>query len=158
MRRRDKVVATLESGAPQSPGETGRRDERDWEEHDWEERAHDEADTPDDALLTAGLRWRSRVDLAWEVEQLTVLLGRLAALAQLRSPKVRALLKALRARRGADRRLRQTVVFTRFYDTLADLQGWIERDEPSVRLGVFSGRVARGWMQAARGIAPAARK
>lgn len=147
VRRRDKVVATLESGAPQSPGETGRRDERDWEEHDWEERAHDEADTPDDALLTAGLRWRSRVDLAWEVEQLTVLLGRLAALAQLRSPKVRALLKALRARRGADRRLRQTVVFTRFYDTLADLQGWIERDEPSVRLGVFSGpRCA--WMDA----------
>jgi len=143
-RRRDKVVAALEGRPPLSPGEAARWTEHDWDEreredHDWEGRAHDEADTPDDDLLTAGLRWRSRIDLAWEVEQLTALLGRLAPLAQLRSPKVRALLKALRARRGADGRLRQAVVFTRFYDTLVDLQGWIERDEPSARLGVFSG-------------------
>lgn len=162
MRRRDKVVAALEGRPPQSPGEAARwtehdREEREREDHDWEGRAHDEADTPDDALLTAGLRGRSRVDLAWEVEQLTALLGRLAPLAQLRSPKVRALLKALRARRGADERLRQAVVFTRFYDTLVDLQGWIERDEPSARLGVFSGpRCA--WMDKTGAWHPASRE
>ncbi|MCO5107601.1 MAG: DEAD/DEAH box helicase [Burkholderiaceae bacterium] len=159
-RRRDKVAAALEGRLSRSPGETlgwSERDwdERDWEDHEWERRdlegrAHDEADTPDDELLTAGLHWRSRVDLGWEVEQLTALLERLAPLAQLRSPKVRALLKALRARRGADGRLRQAVVFTRFYDTLVDLQGWVEHDEPSVRLGVFSGpRCA--WMDEAGG-------
>ncbi len=161
-RRRDKVVAALEGRPPLSPGEAARWTEHDWDEreredHDWEGRAHDEADTPDDDLLTAGLRWRSRIDLAWEVEQLTALLGRLAPLAQLRSPKVRALLKALRARRGADGRLRQAVVFTRFYDTLVDLQGWIERDEPSARLGVFSGpRCA--WMDETRAWHPASRE
>lgn len=160
VRRRDRVVAALEGRPLPSSGETVGWSERDWDERDWEDhewerrdlegRAHDEADTPDDELLTAGLHWRSRVDLGWEAEQLTALLERLAPLAQLRSPKVRALLKALRARRGTDGRLRQAVVFTRFYDTLVDLQGWVERDEPSLRLGVFSGpRCA--WMDEARG-------
>lgn len=144
VRRRDKVTAALEGRLAQPEPETGGRDEC-----DWEDRVHDEADTPDEALLAAGLQGRSRIDLAWEIAQLTTLLERLGALAQQRSPKVRALLQAMRARRTADGRVRQMVVFTRFYDTLVDLQGWLERDEPSVRLAVFSGpRCA--WMDDAR--------
>jgi hypothetical protein len=144
VRRRDKVAAALEGRLPTPAPEVGG-----WDERDWEDRVHDDADTPDEALLAAGLQWRNRVDLAWEVAQLSALLERLGALAQQRSPKVRALLQAMRARRTADGRLRQMVVFTRFYDTLVDLQGWLERDAPSVRLAVFSGpRCA--WMDEAR--------
>jgi hypothetical protein len=52
---------------------------------------------------------------------------------------VRALLKVLQSRSLANGRVHQLVLFTRFYDTLLDIQSWIERSAPAIRLGVFSG-------------------
>ncbi|RPH65930.1 MAG: helicase, partial [Burkholderiales bacterium] len=128
-RRRDKVRAALAGRLPELPAD----------EDEWEDRVHDEADAPDEALVGAGLQLRSKADLEWEIDQLDILLERLAPLAQRPSAKVRVVLQILRDRRSPDGRVRQTVVFTRFYDTLVDLQGWIERSTPPVRLGVFAG-------------------
>lgn len=154
-RRRERVLAALqnhltgaaardaghdergaEAHAERTDGEQG-TDEDD--EHVTEERLHDEGDVPGDEALGAGLLDRKPADLQWEADQLAALLAKLATLAQRPSSKVRVLLQTVRARRMASGRLRPMVVFTRFYDTLCDLQGWLEREAGPLRLGVFSG-------------------
>lgn len=131
-RRRERVRAALAGRLHQIP-------ELPVDDDDWEHEVHDEADVPGDEVLGAGLQLRSLADLEWEVGALDRLLERLAPLALRPSAKVRVLLEMLDERRLPDGRLRQAVVFTRFYDTLVDLQGWLERSAGPLRLGVFSG-------------------
>lgn len=155
VRRRERVLAALQSrlagNAAHEADHDGHGADADVERTDGEqgtdadaERAaeeplHGEDDVPGDEPLGAGLLGRKPADLQWEADQLAALLAKLATLAQRPSSKVRVLLQAVRARRIASGRLRPIVVFTRFYDTLCDLQGWLERKATPLRLGVFSG-------------------
>jgi hypothetical protein len=56
------------------------------------------------------------------------------------------LLRSLEQRRIHDSgRFRQTVIFTRFYDTLCDLVGRLQRVAPDALIGTFSGRGGQYW-------------
>lgn len=128
-RRREKVAAALEhqNNLPEPT------------EEDWEELVDDESDEAEDEVTNAGLLTRSPTDLKWELGELDKLILQLTPLAQKQSPKVRTLLNLMQGRQLPNGRVRQMVVFTRFYDTLEDIRSWIERSAPSVRIGVFSG-------------------
>jgi hypothetical protein len=129
-RRRDKVQMALDGQLPEQQG---------WDEDDWEEAVDDQDEGADAPVTFAGLHTRNRNDLQWEHNELGKLIGQLEPLAQKPSPKVRALLQVLQSRSLANGRVRQLVLFTRFYDTLVDIQSWIERSAPAVRVGVFAG-------------------
>lgn len=129
-RRRDKVQLAIAGQLPQQQG---------WDEEEWEEAVDDQDDGAEDTVTFAGLHTRSRNDLQWEHDELGTLIAQLEVLALKPSPKVRALLQVLQGRSLPNGRVRQLVLFTRFYDTLLDIQAWIERSAPAVRLGVFAG-------------------
>lgn len=129
-RRREKVQLAIEGKLPEQLG---------WEEDDWEEAVDDQDESPEEAVTFAGLHTRSPRDLEWERDELGKLIDQLEPLAQKPSPKVRALLQVLQTRALPNGRVRQLVLFTRFYDTLLDIQSRIERSAPAVRIGVFAG-------------------
>ncbi len=129
-RRRDKVQLAIAGELPEQQG---------WDEDDWEEAVDDQDEGADDTLTFAGLHTRSRNDLQWEHDELGKLIAQLESVAMKPSPKVRALLQILQTRSLTNGRVRQMVLFTRFYDTLLDIQAWIERSAPAVRVGVFAG-------------------
>lgn len=129
-RRQEKVRLALAGQAPQ---------QQRWDEDDWEEAVDDQDEGAEDTVTLAGLHARSRNDLQWEHDRLSELIGRLEPVSRKPSPKVRALLQVLQGRSQPDGRVRQLVLFTRFYDTLLDIQSWIERSAPAVRIGVFAG-------------------
>ncbi|MBA3598675.1 MAG: helicase [Methylibium sp.] len=129
-RRNNKVQLALDGQLPVQQG---------WDEDDWEEAVDDQDEGTEDPVTFAGLHTRSRSDLQWEHDELGKLIGLMEPLAQKQSPKVRALLQVLKGRSLPSGRVRQLVLFTRFYDTLLDIQSWIERSAPAVRVGVFAG-------------------
>ena len=62
------------------------------------------------------------------------------------SSKMNELLRTLNQRRIRDTgRLRQTVIFTRFYDTLSDLVSRLRRVAPGAFIGTYSGRGGQYW-------------
>ncbi|MGE3536743.1 MAG: helicase-related protein [Candidatus Tectimicrobiota bacterium] len=94
----------------------------------------------DTEAVRALLRQRTPTDLQWERAQLHTLLTTLADLSGLPS-KMTELLTLLNRRRLPDTgRFQQTVIFTRFYDTLTDIVGRLLRAAPDMRLGTYSGR------------------
>nr|WP_206881768.1 helicase-related protein [Alicyclobacillus mali (ex Roth et al. 2021)] len=79
--------------------------------------------------------------LRWERRQLEQLKQVLQAITTTPT-KTRKLLDVLDQRRLGDGRLKQTVIFTRFYDTLVHLREKLFERMPGVRLGAYSGREA----------------
>lgn len=122
-RRREKVERTLLAlgAAPEEP-----------EDFNPEERDTDE--NPLDKVLEN----RSPEDLRWERDAISEILKRLETLTGIPS-KTKELLKRLEGRRTGSR-IRQTVLFTRYFDTLSDLLRTLRRQAPDLRLGVYSGR------------------
>ncbi len=90
-------------------------------------------------IVDALLKNRSREDLEWERENLEKLLEILTAISS-RPSKIQTLLDILAKRQLPGGRLRQTVIFTRFYDTLTDIVGHVRRINPSMLIGTYSGR------------------
>jgi hypothetical protein len=54
--------------------------------------------------------------------------------------KMKELLRALNTRRQGGGRIRQTVIFTRFFDTLQDIVARLRAIDPSMLIGTYSGR------------------
>lgn len=100
-----------------------------------------------DELIKATLRGRTRADLGWEQQRLTELLPVYQALAARRPTKTEVLLQVMAARQrpGHSGRYRQTVVFTRYSDTLAHLVDTFKASAPDMRLGTFSGDGGAYW-------------
>jgi len=93
----------------------------------------------EDAILRL-VETRSPDDLAWEVERLDEMLDTLADLNK-KSSKITELFDIVRKRRDANTgRIEQTVVFTRFYDTLTDIVDRLRGQDPHMRIGTYSGR------------------
>jgi ERCC4-related helicase len=86
------------------------------------------------------LKGRSPQDLQWEKDHLGGMLRNLRDLTGT-SSKMAELLRILDARRvkGTDR-IRQTVIFTRFFDTLTDIVQRLQRAGPRMLIGTYSGQ------------------
>ena len=127
-RRKERVAATL---AAQGGGQF------DGVEQEFEFDLDEDEET-DEAILDQLLRGRHPEDLAWEQERLGQMLEGLADLSEM-PLKMRELLRVLDGRRQPGNRIRQTVVFTRFYDTLQDLVARLRQVDPGMLVGTYSG-------------------
>lgn len=92
----------------------------------------------DDITLDALLKDRSQGDLAWEEERLVKMLDQLSKIHETPS-KIQALLEELDRRREPNGRLRQTVLFTRFFDTLTSIREYLKIRNPGLRVGIYAG-------------------
>ena len=130
-RRRERVRATLSDHLTDVGGEDA----------DLEAFVAGDDDSGDEDAVAALLHDRSPEDLAWERQRLDELLKTLEDLSG-PSSKMIAFLQALEWRRieGHPGRLQQTVVFTRFYDTLTDIVRRLRQLQPDLRVGTFSGQ------------------
>ncbi|HEY7307838.1 MAG TPA: helicase-related protein [Gemmataceae bacterium] len=130
-RRRERVQATLSAHLVDAGDE----------DLDLEAFVTGDDDSSDEDAIAALLHDRSPEDLAWERQRLDEMLQTLSDLSG-PSPKMVAFLQALQWRRfeGQPARLKQTVVFTRFYDTLTDIVRRLRQLQPDLRLGTFSGQ------------------
>ncbi len=122
VRRRKKVEATLQCMGLSPEEESFDPEERD-EENDF---------------LDSVLENRSPEDLEWERSKLSELIEALKSLNDAPS-KIKELLERLQARRS-NGRIRQTVLFTRYLDTLNDIRNHLHQRDPKMRIGVFSGK------------------
>ncbi len=113
-----------------------------------EDESKEEASTLEEVLqerddfrvLTMPLQDRDPDDLYWEREHLKGIMRSLEDLSAQPS-KMTELLPILQHRRiGGGDRIRQTVVFTRFYDTLTDIVQRLRRASPRMRIGTYSGQ------------------
>lgn len=103
----------------------------------------DEAEDDREAVETL-LKGRSPDDLYWEQSALRKMLVTVRDLTGM-SEKMRKLLEVLDDRRDkGSHRIRQTVVFTRFYDTLTDIVERLLRADPGMRVGTYSGQGSGG--------------
>lgn len=95
----------------------------------------------DDAEVVRNiLQNRSKEDLGWEQNYLSSMLDTLSDLSTT-SSKMTVLLGILDKRRiPGTGRIRQAVIFTRFYDTLTDIVDRLRRIDPCMRIGIFSGQ------------------
>jgi ERCC4-related helicase len=128
-RRLERVRTTLARFRPQET--------TDGEEMDLDELLEEGDD--DAQAVTALLKHRLEEDLAWEESQLLEMLQHLEGIPDPPS-KMLELLNVVATRRSQSTgQVRQTVVFTRFYDTLQDIVGHLERLLPRPRVAAYSG-------------------
>ena len=92
----------------------------------------------DDITLDALLKDRSQGDLEWEKERLTMMLKQLHGISETPS-KIQVLLMELDRRRLPNDRMRQTVLFTRFYDTLQSIRNYLRVRDAGMRVGIYAG-------------------
>ena len=93
----------------------------------------------DRKILDSLLKNRSKDDLEWEKRNLGKLLKTLTTISA-RPSKIQALLDIIAKRQLPGGRIRQTVIFTWFYDTLTDIVAHFRRINPTMLIGTYSGR------------------
>ena len=91
----------------------------------------------DDITLDALLKDRTVKDLKWEKDELSGMLEVLNGMTDTPS-KIKALLAEIESRRRGNR-VRQTVIFTRFYDSLKSIRNYLDIRASGLRVGVYSG-------------------
>jgi len=92
----------------------------------------------DEKSIETLLKNRSPEDLEWEHTRLAGMVATMEDLSETPS-KMKALLDILGERQKSGR-IRQTVIFTRFYDTLTDIVNRLRRIDTSMLIGTYSGR------------------
>jgi superfamily II DNA or RNA helicase len=146
-RRHDKVARSLALFA-NPPAQSGDEDL---------EQVLSESDEGDEGIASAMLHGRAPADLVWEKLELESILEQLRDLSATPS-KLEVLLQVLHSRTArATGRVRQTIIFTRFVDTLTDLAQRLMAASSSMRLGCYSGPGCRyrvpdavGWVSCSR--------
>jgi hypothetical protein len=98
----------------------------------------EDEDTDEDVVETI-LKNRKQEDLEWERGRLAEMLKTLDDISGTPS-KMKELLRVLDKRRQGGGRIRQTVIFTRFYDTLQDIVGRLRAIDPAMLVGTYSGK------------------
>lgn len=99
----------------------------------------DEAEDDQEAVASL-LEGRMPQDLLWERNALQAILNGFGDLS-VRPSKMTELLRVLNnQRRRSAERMEQTVVFTRFYDTLTNIVQRLQAIEPGMLLGTYSGQ------------------
>ncbi len=99
----------------------------------------DEGYEADNRILESLLKNRTPQDLKWERGRLETMLLTLNDLSGTPS-KMKELLSVLNRRRQGGGRIKQTVIFTRFYDTLQDIVKRLRDIDSSLLIGTYSGR------------------
>lgn len=147
-RRLARVEATL---AYQS------KEEQIPEDQDYTLEAWLDDDSEDDIFdVDALLKDRSQKDLQWERERLQSMLRDIDNLTGMPSKMVQ-LLRILDERKQ-DGRIKQTVIFTRFYDTLKDIVRRLRTADPYMRIGTYSGQGAEYYDPKRRSMQPVDRE
>ena len=98
----------------------------------------DEAEE-ENRVMKSLLKNRDKRDLLWEVDYLDDMLGRMKGLDG-PSSKMNHLLSVLQHRQQGEGRYRQTVIFTRYYETLVDIVKRLRIVDPAMRMGTYSGK------------------
>ena len=93
----------------------------------------------DGQMIQALLKNREKKDLIWEIDYLENMVDDLKAFSG-PSSKMNYLLSILDKRRLTNNRYRQTVIFTRFYDTVVDIVNRLRKVDPAMDVGTYSGR------------------
>lgn len=132
-RRLAKVEATLQDQLDKGNGDVEEADIS-LEDLIYEDEAEDDTEA-----VKSLLKNRTPADLQWEKEQLLVLLSKLTNLTG-PSTKMLTLLRVLDQRAVQGGRFEQTVIFTRFYDTLVDIVRQIRLVKPQILIGTYSGK------------------
>lgn len=134
-RRLDKVEATLKFQASFT-------NESESTEMRWKEVIEETEYEEDEIAVESLLKHRNKDDLEWEKERLTEMLNKMQDISW-PSSKMQKLLSILDQRRNQQsKRLRQTVIFTRFYDTLKDIVFRLQQVDPYILVGTYSGQGA----------------
>lgn len=137
-RRLNRVEATLLHQQAQGADVSGDEEEIEALRDRIYEGEEEDDQFPADLLL----KNRSVPDLEWERDFLKNVLADLADLSG-PSSKMQELLRRLDQRREPQSgRIRQTVIFTRFYDTLKDIVARLRQADPKMRVGTYSGQGA----------------
>lgn len=109
-------------------------------------RENDETGVDEDDIneitFDALLRNRNKRDLQWEEAYLNSMLERIDGMTEVPS-KINALLAALESRKifGSER-LQQTVLFTRFLDSIRNIRSYLHTRNPNMRVGIYAGQFA----------------
>jgi superfamily II DNA or RNA helicase len=100
-------------------------------------------DEDDQDAVDSLLKGRQTADLLWEEERLKVMLQHLGQAELDVSSKMSELFGWLEERKDqSSGRIEQTVIFTRFYDTLTDIVRRLRFKDSEMRIGTYSGRGA----------------
>lgn len=141
-RRKQRVERTLRVGA--------RTFENDEELRDFIEQMEDEIrqgigeDDISDIKIDMLLKNRSKDDLEWEKRHLHGMIRQLEQMKNDVPSKILALLRILEARRiKKTGRIRQTVLFTRFLDSVISIRRHLSIRNPKMRVGIYSGQRTR---------------
>jgi hypothetical protein len=129
-RRLRKVEATLRHEQGELALEEGF--EEGFEEMD------DETESPDDRFSGVFLKHRTPEDLEWEAAYLKSMLETMRVNRETPS-KLQFLLGEMERRKASGGRIRQTVIFTRYLDTLRHILECLYRKNPSMRIGAYTG-------------------
>jgi len=102
-----------------------------------------EGEDEDDLVAVESLlKNRTTADLKWERDRLKAMIDGMADLTG-PSSKMKVLLQTLDQRRDRNTgRIQQTVIFTRFYDTLKDIVARLQQADPQMLVGTYSGQGA----------------
>jgi len=133
-RRLHKVEATLRHQLTVEP------EESDSGAGSLEDLVFEDEEEDDLAAVESLLKNRTRADLEWERDRLEAMIESMADLTG-PSSKMQVLLEVLDRRRNRQTgRIKQTVIFTRFYDTLTDIVTRLRQVSPHMAIGTYSGR------------------
>jgi len=106
-----------------------------------DESAIDEDDI-NEVTFDALLKNRSKKDLQWEEAYVQSMLAHIEGMTEVPS-KITALLTALESRKKpGSERMQQTVLFTRFLDSLLNIRKYLQTRRPNMHVGIFSGQSA----------------
>ncbi len=139
-RRLKKVELTLKFGNTQNLLSQEDLEERIAEIKAQEDLDIDESDL-DDITLDSLLRDRSEQDLKWEKKALEEMLAKYEGMHETPS-KIQYLLQLL-DNRTKNGKLEQTVLFTRFLDSLHSIRKYLKTRNPGLRVGVYAGQEAK---------------
>ena len=148
-RRLMRVQATLKFGAYEFSSQEELQEYLNELEDDGEDTdENDISEISVDALL----KDRSPEDLAWEQERLQEMLAQLGSMSHDTPTKIQELLNRLEQRRivGSSNRMKQTVIFTRFFDSLQSIREYLSARAPGLHIGVYSGKETQWYDAEAR--------
>jgi len=134
-RRHKRVIATLHHLEEDQPDST---------QVDWGDILEEGEEIDDEEVVRSFLKDRNQKDLEWEIQQLKKMIANLEDLTGT-SSKMQELFQVLGKRRDATTgRVEQTVIFSRFFDTVCDIRDRLREADRNILIGTYSGQGSGG--------------
>jgi superfamily II DNA or RNA helicase len=135
-RRRLRVLSTLGNLEEEGEAEVG--------EDLWRQLLDSESEREEVETIGSFLKGRTERDLKWELAQVESLLETLESLVE-RPTKMKELFRVIGRRRdNRTSRIQQTVIFSRFFDTVEEIRDLLRDADPNMLIGLYSGQGAGG--------------